>query len=106
MYEYLIFFSYSLLPQYKFFEFFLVKRKSTNSNVLKQIKHQYERRNVLSTDIFIDAQATKLLCEAIALPSNSNCLKGFVQLIIQDPFGMLFFSDIQVISFKQFIPLS
>jgi hypothetical protein len=60
------------------------------------MKHQYERRNVLSTDIFIDAQATKSLCQAFSPPSNSNCLKGYVQLILQDPFGMLFFSDIQV----------
>jgi len=66
------------------------------------MKHVYERRNVLSTDIFVDAQATKTLCEAISPPSNSNCLKGFVQLIIQDPFGILFFSDIQVNISKKF----
>ena len=76
--------------------FYQVERKATKSNVLRQIKHEYERRNVLSTDILVDAQATKTLCEALSPSSNSNCLQGFVQLIIQDPFGMLFLSDMQV----------
>ena len=45
----------------------------------------------------IDAQAAKVLCEKLAVPSiNNKALKGYVQVIGQDPFKLLLISDIQV----------
>jgi hypothetical protein len=62
------------------------------------MKHEFDRRHRLSSDIFADADATKILCELLCEPCNENCIQGFVQRIDRNPFGMLFISDIQVIS--------
>ena len=76
-------------------------RKSTSRFVLTKMKNEFERRHRLSSDIFADAEATKILCELLVGPINQNCIQGYVQKIDKNPFGVLFISDIQV-NFKNF----
>ena len=78
------------------FFYFLGDRKSTNRNVLKNIKHQFIRRNVISKDIFIDSDASKNLFEILCMPVNSNCIGGYVQEINLNPYGFHLLADIQV----------
>jgi hypothetical protein len=60
------------------------------------MKNEFERRHRLSSDIFADAEATKILCELLVGPINQNCIQGYVQKIDKNPFGVLLISDIQV----------
>ena len=52
---------------------------------------------MLSTDIFVDTEASKKMCDIMCPMPNLNCIKGFIQIINQNPFGFLCISDIQVI---------
>ena len=63
------------------------------------------RRKVLSTDIFVDAEASKKMCDIMCPMPNSNCIKGFIQIINQNPFGFLCISDLQVWKFLFYIYL-
>ena len=69
------------------------------------MKNEFERRHRLSSDIFADAEATKILCELLVGPHNKNCLPGYVQKIDKNPFGVLFVSNLQVISFFSYFIL-
>ena len=54
-------------------------------------------RDKISRDILIDSQASKVLCEKLCLhPVKEGELKGYVQQIYQDPFGLMLISMIQV----------
>lgn len=50
--------------------------------------------NRMSTTIYTDAEASKLLFESLAIEEGS--LKGFIQELNLNPFGALFISGIQV----------
>ena len=63
------------------------KAKPTNLNTLKMIKSQYVNRNRISTNIMIDIHC---------LISDVDSLKGYIQEINQNPFGLVLISDIQV----------
>ena len=59
-------------------------------------------RDKISRDILIDAQASKTLCEKLCLhPVKDGELKGYVQQIYQDPFGIMLISSIQVKNLNQ-----
>ncbi len=73
-----------------------IEIRPTDTNVLKKIKSDFMNRNRISTDIFSDAEASKILCEKLCLEPSSNGLVGFVQEINQNPFGLLLLSEIQV----------
>jgi hypothetical protein len=72
-------------------------KRSTSRFVLKKMKNEFERRHRLSSDIFADAEATKIVCELLVGPENRNCLPGYVQKIDKNPFGVLLVSHLQVI---------
>ena len=64
------------------------------------MKNEFERRHRLSSDIFADAEATKIVMELVVGLKNSNCIQGYIQRIDKNPFGVLFISDIQVMWFS------
>ena len=79
------------------FPFFKDLKKPTKENILKQIRYEFKHRDRISRDILIDSQAAKSICEHLCIhPSKEGELKGFVQQINQDPYGMLLTSSIQV----------
>lgn len=64
-----------------------------NENTARMIKSQYSNRYRLSTDIFVDAEATKHMFQLLYKTSNYS---GYIQYIAQNPFGILLMSEIQV----------
>ncbi len=72
------------------------KAKPTNLNTLKMIKSQYVNRNRISTNIMIDTEACKVFSDIHCLISDVDSLKGYIQEINQNPFGLVLISDIQV----------
>ena len=49
----------------------------------------------ISSDIFLDAEASKILTDAVCFHSQSK-LTGYIQEISLNPFGVLFLSDLNV----------
>ncbi len=82
----------------KYFNFCILdNKKPTKKNILKHIRYEFRARNRVSRDLIVDAQAAKVLCEHLCLyPHKDGELRGFIQEIRIDPFGMLLISDIQV----------
>ena len=71
--------------------------------MVKNINHQLIRRNVISKDVFIDSDATKILFDILCLPVNSNCIGGYVQEISLNPYGFHLLADIQVNIYTTFL---
>lgn len=72
-------------------------QKVINENVLRVAKHQYKHVNRLSTDIFVDAQATKSFYNTPLMNKNSTSIQGYIHDIRQDNFGILLYCENQVI---------
>lgn len=68
-----------------------------SSNALRQIKFEAVHRNRLSTDVLIDTMSLKnsMNYNCIELQQNDS-ITGYIQDIFADPFGFIFFSQIQV----------
>jgi hypothetical protein len=65
---------------------------------LSVIKYEHEHRNRIATDVFVDADAAKRLCNKLCFVYDQNSiLKGYIQEISHDPFGVLLISEIQVL---------
>jgi hypothetical protein len=65
-------------------------------NVLKNIKSAFKHQDRISLNVFVDAEAAKALCEQLCLFSETGNLNGYVQIINQNPFGLLLMSHIHV----------
>ena len=68
--------------------------------VLKTIKSEFKYNARISKDLYFDAEASKVLCQKLCLFSHETQLKGYVQEIGQNPFGLLLMSNIQVQAWK------
>ena len=68
----------------------------TNASVLKMAKYEIKRFNRFSSDVFIDSEATKTFYNSKIINKTNSTLKGYVQDIRQNSFGILFFSEKQV----------
>lgn len=64
---------------------------------MRKIKSDYKNRARISSDILMDARGAKETF--ILLAPSSNFVKGFIQEINFDPYGIIFFSSMQVRSF-------
>ena len=64
----------------------------TKHATLRKIKQEYLTRNRISNDVFVDAQATKLLMDNLLCSASKSNLKGFVQEIGLHPYGFLLLS--------------
>lgn len=62
---------------------------------LGMMRTEFFHRYRISSDIFIDAMATKTIFDQICMKINGN-FKGFIQTIGLCPYGFLLFSEIQV----------
>lgn len=74
----------------------------TNLSTLRGIKSDYVHRNRISTDIIIDSMSAKNLLDKLCFSrdifvKDKDSLKGYIQNISIDPFGLLFTSEIQVL---------
>ena len=67
---------------------------------MKKLKSDYVHNYRFSKDLYVDCEATKRLFDILC---NSVKYKypGYIQEIIQNPFGLLLMSDIQVSYFFQ-----
>lgn len=65
---------------------------------LRKIKSEYVLKNRISTDIYLDAEATKILTDSICIPGKTK-LSGYIQEITLNPFGVFFLSDLNVSSY-------
>lgn len=74
--------------------FFLDQTKIVKKSIIGVLKSEFKLRNRLSRDFSLDSQAAKLLCDWICVPTTN--LRGYVQEICQQPFGLLLLSAIQV----------
>ena len=63
-------------------------------STLKTIKNEFDHRNVLSKEFFSDAIACKKTFDTLW---NETNIKGFIQELNYEPFGLLMICDIQVI---------
>ena len=70
--------------------------KPENRKVLTNMRNEFHHRFKLSSDVFIDAIATKTVFESLANKTD-NKIVGYVHSIGLDPYGFLLFSEIQVI---------
>ena len=70
--------------------------KVTNENVLNVIKHELKNANRLSSNIFIDAQSAKTVFDNLYHDKLDTPIKGYIQDIRLNKFGMLLYSDKQV----------
>ena len=59
------------------------------------MRSEFNHRFRISSDIFIDAIATKTVFDEIALKTAGN-ITGYIGYIGLDPYGFLLFSEIQV----------
>lgn len=64
------------------------------------MKSNYIHKERISTDIFVDSECAKIMWDSRCLYENEKSIKGFIQEIMQNPFGFVLFSDIQVNSQK------
>ena len=72
-------------------------KKTVNENVLKVIKSELVHKDKFSSNLIEDCRATKKLLESTCLASDIHNIQGFVQEINEDPFGLILFSEIEVI---------
>jgi hypothetical protein len=70
--------------------------KCTDLRVLKKIKSESKEAKRFSNDIYYDCEASKIMSDLLTLDTGSK-LKGYLQETIQNPFGLLLISAIQVI---------
>ena len=63
---------------------------------MKKVKYQYQHKNRLSIDRYIDIDLAKKFFLSLCIPVTKLGLKGFVQEIYHDPFGFILLSDLQV----------
>ena len=71
-------------------------KKPVNVNVLKAIRNEMIHRERLSTNLMDDCRATKTLLDSTCLSSELHSIKGFIQEINDDPFGLILFTEIEV----------
>ncbi len=65
--------------------------------VYRNIKHERDHEHLISNNLFIDCEAAKILTEKNCLSLSKNCeLRGMVQSIHHQPFGLLLYTEIQV----------
>ncbi len=62
-------------------------------NVLRVAKSQLVNQYKLSRDLYSDCNATKRVFEKLC---HASKYRGYVQETMQDPFGILLLSEIQV----------
>ncbi len=72
----------------------IILKRCQNVNVLKKIRQEARRQNLISKDLHIDSEAAKILCDELC--ESSATIKGFIQKISANPFELLMYSDIQV----------
>ncbi|CAF0867508.1 unnamed protein product [Brachionus calyciflorus] len=72
---------------------------STSKSVLTQIKYEAKHQYRISVDFFYDALASKQVFDILS--ESGNTVKGFIQEIIRNPFGLTLFSDIQLKIWKK-----
>ena len=65
-------------------------------NTLHKIRNEYFHQLRISADVYVDAMTTKKIFENMNFFKNET-LNGFIQEVNMDPFGILFFSHLQVI---------
>jgi hypothetical protein len=70
--------------------------KVTNANVLHVIKSELCNAERLSTNIFEDAQTAKNIFDNIYHDDKKSLIKGYIQEIRMDKFGMLLYCQKQV----------
>ena len=68
----------------------------TNASVLKMAKYELRHLNRFSTDICIDAQATKTFYKSKPINKYNESFDGYLHDIRQDKFGLLFYCEKQV----------
>ena len=73
-----------------------LEKKVTSRHALGMMRTEFYHRYKISSDIFIDAMATKTIFEDMSLKIYDR-LNGFIQTIGLNPFGFLLFSEIQVV---------
>ena len=59
------------------------------------MKSEFFHRYKVSSDVFIDAIATKTIFDELPIKTNGR-INGFISNIGLDPYGFLLFSEIQV----------
>lgn len=64
--------------------------------VFRVMKSNYIHKDRISTDIYVDSESAKLMWDSRCLYEDDKSIRGFVQEIIQNPFGCVMLSDIQV----------
>jgi hypothetical protein len=77
---------------------FKVFPKVTCEDVLNVIKSELKNANRLSSNIFEDVQSAKTVFDIIYC-NDTETFKGYIQEIKMDRFGMLLYSEKQVIFF-------
>jgi hypothetical protein len=82
---------------------FINDHKPVSNNVMYQVKHQFEHRNTLVKPNSFDKESSilsdiKSCFNIFKIEDSSNSkIKGFVQKLVQIPFGYMFMSNYQVI---------
>ena len=67
---------------------------------MKQADYERRHRHRISTDLTTDIVAAKLFClDPDPDEPKSATIKGYIQLIVLDPFGYLLLSNYQVRSY-------
>lgn len=74
------------------------KQNIKGSHVLIQGKYEQVHKNRISIDQYIDCQRSK---EIFDLFLAEKKLVGFLQIIYQSPYGLIFISQLQVREFKK-----
>jgi hypothetical protein len=69
-------------------------KKCDNANVLKKIKQEAKNKSLISKDVYVDAEASKILCDSLC--ESGGIIHGFIQKISMNPFELLLISDAQV----------
>jgi hypothetical protein len=69
-------------------------RRCDDSIILRKIKHEAKRDKLISREIAVDSEAAKKLCDLFC--ESNHSMRGFVQLIGQNPYCLLLMSLIQV----------
>lgn len=73
--------------------------ETVNKSVLAHVKYEYKNRNSLfpkSYPIIIDIDAAKMIFDHTYFTDKLDGLKGFIQEIYYNPFGLVLMSEIQV----------
>ncbi len=77
----------------------IVQPKTTSANVLNVIKSQYINADRFSANIFEDVAIAKNVFDNLYVTSKDTVIKGFIQEIRMNKFGILFYTEKQVKSF-------